>query len=156
MHQGPLSPQDENYKDSKYNVILEWETGEITEQPLSLIAADDPVPCATYAKKHNLVHLDRWRRLKHIAKNQKQTTTAINQSKIRQVRRSADYQFGFLIPKDYKQALQLDEQMATASGMMLPSLRRTKSMNIRSFKTMEKLRLIPNPGRYQMLQKDTR
>ena len=32
-----------------------------------------------------------------------------NQSKIRQVRRSAVYQFGFLIPKDYKQALQLDE-----------------------------------------------
>ena len=35
---------------------------------------------------------------------------AINPSKIRQVRRSAVYQFGFLIPKDYKQALQLDEQ----------------------------------------------
>ena len=44
------------------------------------------------------------------AKNQKQLTRAINQSKIRQVRRSAIYQFGFLIPKDYKQALQLDEQ----------------------------------------------
>ena len=48
--------------------------------------------------------------LKHIAKNQKQLTRAINQSKIRQVRRSAVYKFGFLIPKDYKQALQLDEQ----------------------------------------------
>ena len=35
---------------------------------------------------------------------------AINQSKIRQVRRSAVYQFSFLIPKDYKQALQLDEK----------------------------------------------
>ena len=30
-HQGPLSPQDENYKGSKYNVIVEWETGEITD-----------------------------------------------------------------------------------------------------------------------------
>ena len=37
-------------------------------------------------------------------------TRTINKSKIRQVRRSAVYQFGFLIPKDYKQALQLDEQ----------------------------------------------
>ena len=26
-HQGPLSPQDENYKNSKYNVMVEWETG---------------------------------------------------------------------------------------------------------------------------------
>ena len=42
-HQGPLSPQDENYKGSKYNVMVEWETGEITDEPLSLIAADDPV-----------------------------------------------------------------------------------------------------------------
>ena len=109
-HQGPLSPQDENYKGSKYNVMVEWETGEITDEPLSLIAADDPVTCAEYAKKHDLLNLDGWKRLKHIAKNQKQLTRAINQSTIRQVRRLAVYQFGFLIPKDYKQALQLDEQ----------------------------------------------
>ena len=110
-HQGPLSPQDENYKGSKYNVMVERETGEITDEPLSLIAADDPVTCAIYAKKHDLLHLDGWKRLKHIAKNQKQLTRAINQSKIRQVRRSAKNQlFGFLIPKDNKQALQLDEQ----------------------------------------------
>ena len=89
--------------------MVEWETGEITEEPLSLIAAEDPVTCANYAEKHDLLHLDGWKRLKHIAKNQKQLTRAINQSKIRQVRRSAVYQFGFLIPKDYKQALQLDE-----------------------------------------------
>ena len=57
-HQGPLSPHDENYKFSKYNVMVEWETGEITEEPLSLIAADDPVTCAEYAKKHDLLHLD--------------------------------------------------------------------------------------------------
>ena len=46
-HQGPLSPQDENYKGSKYNVMVEWEKGEITEEPLSLIATDDPITCAT-------------------------------------------------------------------------------------------------------------
>ena len=72
--QGPLSPQDENYKGSKYNVMVEWETGEITDEPLSLIAADDPVTCAEYAKKHDLLHLDGWKRLKQIAKNQKQLT----------------------------------------------------------------------------------
>ena len=109
-HHGPLLPQDENYKGSKYNVMVEWETAEITEEPLSLIAADDPVTCAEYAKKHDLLHLDGWKRLKHSAQNQKQLTRAINQSKIRQVRSSAVYQFGFLIPKDYKEALQLDEQ----------------------------------------------
>ena len=72
-HQGPLSPQDENYKGSKYNVMVEWETGEITDEPLSLIAADDPVTCAEYAKKHDLLHFDGWKRLKHIAKDLRYT-----------------------------------------------------------------------------------
>ena len=44
--------------------MVEWETGEITEEPLSLIAADDPVTSAEYAKKHDLLHLDGWKRLK--------------------------------------------------------------------------------------------
>ena len=61
-NQGPLSPQDENYKGSKYYVMVEWETGEITEEPLSSIAADDPVTCAVYAKKHDLLNLDDWKR----------------------------------------------------------------------------------------------
>ena len=155
-HQGPLSPQDENYKGSKYNVIVEWETGEITEEPLSLIAADDPVTSAEYAKKHDLLHLDGWKRLNHIAKNQKQLTRAINQSKIRQVRSSAVYQFGFLIPKDYKKTYTWIYKMATASGMMPPSLRWTKSMNIKSFMTMGKPNMIQNRERYQMPQMDIR
>ena len=136
--------------------MVEWETGEISDEPLSLIAADDPVTCAEYAKKHDLLHLDGWKRLKHIAKNQKQLTRAINQSKIRQVRRSAVYQFGFLIPKDYKQALQLDEQNGNSKCMMPLSLRWTKSMNIKFFRTMGKHNMIPNRERYQMPQMDTR
>ena len=85
--------------------MVEWETGEITEVPFSLIVSDDPITCAVYAKKHDLLHMDGWKRLKHIAKDQKQLTRAINQSKIRHVTRSVAYHFGFQIPQDYKQAL---------------------------------------------------
>ena len=48
-HQGPLLASDPDWKGSKYNVQVEWETGEITFEPLSIIAADDPVTCAAYA-----------------------------------------------------------------------------------------------------------
>ena len=72
------------------------------------------------------------------------------------MRRSAVYQFRLLIPKDYKKHYNWMTKMATASGMMPPNLRWTKSMNIRSFKTMEKPRLIPNQDRYHMHQMDTR
>ena len=44
-HQGPLLTSDPDWKGSKYYVQAEWETGEITFEPLSIIAADDPVTC---------------------------------------------------------------------------------------------------------------
>ena len=90
-HRGPLKKSDPNYNGSLYNVMVEWETGEITEEPLSIIYHDDPVTCAAYAKEHNLLHLPECSKLKHIAKHQKNLTRAINQTKIRQLRRSATY-----------------------------------------------------------------
>ena len=41
-HQGPLDPNHKDYKGSTYNVSIEWENGEITDESLSLIATDDP------------------------------------------------------------------------------------------------------------------
>ena len=108
-HHGPLKKNDPNNNGSLYNVMVEWETGEITEEPLSIIAQDDPVTCAAYAMKHNQLHLPIWSKLKHIAKHQETPTRAINQTKIRQVRRSATYQFADLIPRDYKHALGLEK-----------------------------------------------
>ena len=54
-HQGPLESTDPNHKGSKYNVMVEWESGEVTYEPLSLISKDDPITCAVYAKKHDLL-----------------------------------------------------------------------------------------------------
>ena len=42
-HQGHLKATDPDGKGSKYNVQVEWETGEVTLKPLPVIAADDPV-----------------------------------------------------------------------------------------------------------------
>ena len=54
-HQGPLESTDPNHKGSKYNVMVEWESGEVTYEPLTLISKDDPITCAVYAKKHDLL-----------------------------------------------------------------------------------------------------
>jgi hypothetical protein len=45
-HQGPLLWHDKDYNGSRFNVLVEWENGEITTEPLLVIAADDPVACA--------------------------------------------------------------------------------------------------------------
>ena len=58
-HQDPLKATDPDWKDSKYNNQVEWETWEVSFEPLSVIAADDPVTCAAYAKQHDLLALER-------------------------------------------------------------------------------------------------
>ena len=57
-HQGPVAASDPDWKGSKYNVQVEWETEEITFEPLSVIAADEPVTCAAYAKQNDLLAVE--------------------------------------------------------------------------------------------------
>ena len=59
-HQGPLKATDLDWKGSKYIVQVEWETGEITFEPLSGIAVDGPVTCTGYAKQNDLLALAGW------------------------------------------------------------------------------------------------
>ena len=56
-HQGPFNQNHPDYKGSLYNLTIEWENGEITTKPLGIIAADNPVSCALYAKENNLLDL---------------------------------------------------------------------------------------------------
>ena len=94
-HQGPLE--------------VEWESGEVTYEPLTLISKDDPITCAVYAKKHDLLDTTGWKHLKRYAKTSKRLIRAVKQSRIRHVRASARYQHGFQVPKDYNDAIRLDK-----------------------------------------------
>ena len=87
-HQGPLAASDPDWKGSKYKVQVEWETGEITFEPLSVIAPHDPVTCTAYAKEHGLFAVEGWCRFRNLAKKDKVLARAIRQTRIRQVRRS--------------------------------------------------------------------
>ena len=109
-HQGPLESTDPNHKGSKYNIMVEWESGEVTYEPLTLISKDDPITCAVYAKKHDLLDTTGWKHLKRYAKTSKRLIRAVKQSRIRQVRASARYQHGFQVPKDYNDAMRLDKE----------------------------------------------
>ena len=79
-HQGPLIASDPDWKGIKYNVQVEWETGEITFEPLSIIPADDPVTCAAYAKENALLALEGWGRFRRLAQTDKVLARAIKQS----------------------------------------------------------------------------
>ena len=74
-----------------------------------MIVADDPITCAAYAKEKNLCNLDGWKTFRHLINKEKQLTRDIKQSKIRQVRHAKKYMFGYLIPRNYTEALEIDK-----------------------------------------------
>ena len=75
-HEGPLDPSSPSYQGSKYDIMMEWESGS-----LSIIATDDPVACSLYAKENGLLNTDGWMCFKQIAKRGQQLTRMINQAK---------------------------------------------------------------------------
>ena len=109
-HQGPLSPTHADYNGSTYNVTIEWENGETTSEPLQVIAKDDPVSCAIYAKENGLLDLPGWKKFKIIARRQKKFIQTVNQAKLKSSYSAPKFNNGFEIPRTYEQAVRLDER----------------------------------------------
>ena len=81
-HEGPLPKSHPNYNGSTYNLQIEWESGEITNEPLNIIASDEPVSCAMHGKKHDLLDKPGWKRFKALARRNKNLLRLMNQVKI--------------------------------------------------------------------------
>jgi hypothetical protein len=110
-HQGPLRTSDKDYKGSTYNVLVEWETGETTFEPLDLIASDDPVTCAEYAKRNNLLDTAGWKRFRRLVQcDTNMQHRLINQANSRSYRREPFWKFGVLVARAHTQAMELDKR----------------------------------------------
>ena len=137
-HQGPLTHRDRHYKGSKYNVEIEWENGEITFEPINLIKEDDPVTLAAYAKEHNLLETDGWKSLNRYAKREKKLKRLVNQAKLRSFRTAPKYQYGFQVPVDYEDAIQLDKQNRNNRWEIAITLEMTQLNDYQTFIDMGK------------------
>ena len=109
-HQGPLSTSDKRYKGSRYNVLVAWEDGSQTYEPLGLVSKDDPVTCAKYALENDLLEVEGWKSLKRIARRQKVYKRMVNQAKLRNQRHAIRYKFGVRVPRNHREAVILDEK----------------------------------------------
>ena len=150
-HQGPLESTDPNHKGSKYNVMVEWKSGEVTYEPLTLISKDDPITCAVYAKKHDLLDTTGWKHLKRYAKTSKRLIRAVKQSKIRQVRASARYQHGFQIPKDYNDGIRLGKENSNPHWQDAMDLELTQTHEYKVFKDTGKAQVV-TPNGFQKIR----
>jgi hypothetical protein len=101
-HQGPLLRHDKDYNGSRFNLLVEWENGEITTEPLSVIAADDPVTCAVYAREHELLDVEGWKCFQNLAKHEKHFLRLVKQAKMKSYRQSPKYKLGAESPKTMK------------------------------------------------------
>ena len=76
-HQGPLTKEDAHYKQSSYNVMIKWDTGETSYEPLSLIVRDDPYLCSlcqgTWSVKHTWLETSQ-----ELCQNQQKTPQSIS------------------------------------------------------------------------------
>lgn len=139
-HQGPLSKTDKDYKGSRYNVLVNWETGESTYEPLHLISADDPVSCAIYAKANNLLDEPGWKKFKRLARRQKKLLRLTNQAKLHSFRTN---KFGYLVPRNHDQAMQLDDSNGNNKWAKAEDLERAQLFEYNCFKDLGKKAPIP-------------
>jgi hypothetical protein len=107
---------------SKITLLIEWENGEITKEPLSVIAGDDPVTCAIYARENGLLNQPVWKRFKHIAKNEKKFTRMVNQAKLKSFHTAPKYEYGYEIPRTSNRLSALMRKTETPYGETPPSL----------------------------------
>ena len=69
-HQGPLKQHDPRYKGSSYNVLVNWDNGTQTWEPLNIIGKQDPITLAQYAHDSGLLNHPGWKFLRRTAKRQ--------------------------------------------------------------------------------------
>jgi len=108
-HEGPLKPSDPSYKGSKYNVMIKWENGEATSEPLIVIDANNPVTCTIYARENGLLDLDGWKCFKGIARHDKKPLCMVNQAKLWSYCTAPCYKYGYEVPWEYNHAVELDK-----------------------------------------------
>jgi hypothetical protein len=108
-HQGPLTPKSNNYKGSRYNVLVEWEDGEVTFEPLDIIGTDDPILCAEYAERNGLLSTPGWKRFKRFINPDKSLERIVLMAKTNTLRPTLHMKHGHIVPRTHEDAMALDE-----------------------------------------------
>ena len=80
-HQGPLKQHDPRYKGSSYNVLVNWDDGTQTWEPLNIIGKQDPVTLAQNDHDNGLLNQPGWKFLHRTAKCQRFLNTVLNSAK---------------------------------------------------------------------------
>ena len=87
-------------------MLVEWESGQTTWEPLATIFNDDPVTIAMYAQRNGLTK--EWPQCRRYLKNRKTLARMVNQAKLRNNRNKPKYKFGIQVPRNHEEAMMID------------------------------------------------
>jgi len=145
-----VKPSDPNYMQCSVNVLIEWESGETSWQPLHRkdkagICDSDPVAVAVYAHENNLLDSRGWKRpgLRKLAKTQKRILCHAKQAKLHLFRDKPVCVHGFEAPRNHEQAMALDRRNG---NMKHADAETVELFVVDSFSTFEDLGFGGNPG----------
>jgi len=82
--------------------------GEVTSEPLSIIASDSPVTYAIYTREY-LLELDGWKHFKGIARQDKKLLCMVNQAKLQSYHMVPNCKYIYEVPWDYNHAIELEK-----------------------------------------------
>ena len=99
-------------RSDKPKILIEWESGEVTLEPVYNIAIKDRWIVAEYARDNGLI--DEWDEiwptlnLRRHAKNAKKLIRMINQAKQLSYKSTPVYMYGYRVPRNHNEAMELD------------------------------------------------
>ena len=70
--------------------MVEWENGDISEEPLNWMIKENPIPVAQYAIESDMLDTPGGKQLKRLAKREKLLTRLIKQAKLRSFQKRPD------------------------------------------------------------------
>ena len=96
----------------KWEVELEWSDGSKTWEPLSSVITDDPITCARYAKEHDLLNVQGWKRLRTYAERDgKYLRSNVNALQADEIYiHQGKVKFGVRVPRNTREAYRLDKE----------------------------------------------
>jgi len=148
-HAGPFKPGDPEYNGSAYNVKTLWTDTSITWEPLAVMISYDPVTLAVYAKENGLLDTPGWKKLKKYARRAKKLLRMVNGNKKAQRYNAITYKFGVRVPRNVKEAYELDRKNGNDYWQKSMEAEMAQLMEYETFKDLGKNGRVP-PG-YQLI-----
>ena len=128
---------------SGWEVLVEWASGQVTWNDLTLTFQGDPVTVSMYAKKQGLLDKTGWRRCKRYVRNVKTLGRAANQVRLKNYRNRPVYMYGYQVPRDYDEAMLIDEKNGNDKWQQSIALEMSQHEEYETFENLGKGTPIP-------------